>query len=266
MMRALWRRVLELVWTRRLDRESAEELAHHFDTLVDEKRRAGLDEEDARRHARRELGSVDHAREQLAESRSGFQLEQLWREALYAIRVLRRAPGITLLSVATMGVGIGVSTILFALVSSILLRPLPYEHPEQLVRIFDTNPQLGVERAGAASGNIDDWRRRSSRFDGIAGFYSTGRTLSSDTDAEVVITAQVSQRLLSDSRRGAAPRAHVQRGRDPPRAVQQRGRADRSGSGGRHLLSALAATLRRRSRRSSAGPSCWSAVPSGSSA
>ena len=77
--------------------------------------------------------------------------------------------------------------------SSILLRPLPYDHPEQLVRIFDTNPQLGVERAGAASGNIDDWRRRSSRFDGIAGFYSTGRTLSSDTDAEVLITAQVSR-------------------------------------------------------------------------
>lgn len=197
MMRALWRRVLELVWTRRLDRESAEELAYHFDTLVDEKRRAGLDEEAARRHARRELGSVDHAREQLAESRSGVQLEQLWREALYAIRVLRRAPGITLLSVATMGVGIGVSTILFALVSSILLRPLPYEHPEQLVRIFDTNPQLGVERAGAASGNIDDWRRRSSRFDGIAAFYSTGRTLSSDTDAEVVITAQVSRGFFS---------------------------------------------------------------------
>ena len=193
MMRALWRRVLELVWTRRLDRESAEELAHHFDALVDEKRRAGLDDEDARRQACRELGSVDHAREQLAESRSGFQLEQLWREGLYAIRVLRRAPGITLLSVATMGVGIGVSTILFALVSSILLRPLPYDHPEQLVRIFDSNPQLGVERAGAASGNIDDWRRRSSRFDGIAGFYSTGRTLSSDTDAEVVITAQVSR-------------------------------------------------------------------------
>ena len=203
MMRALWRRVLELVWTSRLDRESAEELAYHFDTLVDEKRRAGLDEEDARRQVRRELGSLDHAREQLAESRSGFQLEQLWREALYAIRVLRRAPGITLLSVATMGVGIGVSTILFALVSSILLRPLPYERPEQLVRIFDTNPQLGVERAGAASGNIDDWRRRSSRFDGIAGFYSTGRTLSSDRDAEVVITAQVSRDFFPIL--GAAP-------------------------------------------------------------
>lgn len=202
-MRALWRHMLELVSARRLDRESAEELAHHVELLVDAKRRAGLDETEARRQARRELGSVDTTREQLAESRSGFQLEQLSREAGYAIRVLRRAPGITMLSVATMGVGIGVSTILFALVSGILLRPLPYPHPERLVRIFDTNPQLSVERAGAASGNIDDWRLRSSRFDGIAGFYSTGRTISSDADAEVLITAQVSQDFFPIL--GAAP-------------------------------------------------------------
>ena len=193
MMRTLWRRLLELVWARGLDRESAEELAHHVDLLVDEKRRAGLDEDEARRQARRELGRVDLAREQLAETRGGFQLEQLCKEAVYALRVLRRAPSVTMLSVATMGVGIGVSTILFALVSGILLQPLPYSDPEQLVRIFDANPQLGVERAGAASGNIDEWRRRSTRFDAVAGIYSMGRTLSSDTDAEVLITAQVSQ-------------------------------------------------------------------------
>jgi putative ABC transport system permease protein len=193
MMRALWRRVAELVWAPRLDRESAEELTHHFESLVADKRRAGLNDEEARRHARRELGNVDTVREQLAESRSGFQLEQVSREAWYALRVLRRSPAVTLLSVATMGVGIGVSSILFALVSSILLRPLPYDHPEQLVRIFDTNPQLGVERSGVSAGNIDDWRLQTSAFDGIAGYFSIGRTLSHDADAEVLITAQVSR-------------------------------------------------------------------------
>ena len=192
-MRALWRRIAELVWAPRLDRESAEELAQHFESLVADKRRAGLDDEEARRDARRELGNVDTVREQLAESRSGFQLEQLSREAWYALRVLRRSPAVTMLSIATMGVGIGVSTILFALVSSILLRPLPYDDAGQLVRIFDTNPPLGVERAGAASGNIHDWRLRTTRFDGISGYYSVGRTLSRDADAEVVIAAQVSR-------------------------------------------------------------------------
>ena len=120
-------------------------------------------------------------------------VEPLARELAYAARLLRRSPGVSLLSVATMGVGIGVSAVLFALVNAIVLRPLPYPEPDRLVRIFDTNPTAGVDRAGAASGNIDDWRRRASAFDGIAGYYTMGRTLSTGDDAEVLITAQVAE-------------------------------------------------------------------------
>jgi putative ABC transport system permease protein len=120
-------------------------------------------------------------------------LEQCFRELKYAARVLRFSPGVTLLSMATMGVGIGVSAILFILVNAIVLRPLPYPEPDRLVRIFDTNIASGIDRTGAASGNIADWRRRTSSFDGIAGYYATGRTLSADSEAEVLITAQVSE-------------------------------------------------------------------------
>jgi putative ABC transport system permease protein len=147
----------------------------------------------ARKESRLELGSIDVARQEVAEGRTGFVLEQSVRDALYAMRGFRRAPAMPMLSIATMGIGIGVSTMLFALVSSILLQPLAYPEPDALVQIFDNNQRLAVARAGAASGNIDDWRRRSTRFEGIAGFYSIGRTLSIDADAEVVITTQVSE-------------------------------------------------------------------------
>jgi putative ABC transport system permease protein len=126
-------------------------------------------------------------------NRTRVTVEPLARELAYAARLLRRSPGVSLLSVATMGVGIGVSAVLFALVNAIVLRPLPYPEPDRLVRIFDTNPAAGVDRAGAASGNIDDWRRRASAFDGIAGYYTMGRTLSTGDDAEVLITAQVTE-------------------------------------------------------------------------
>jgi putative ABC transport system permease protein len=124
-------------------------------------------------------------------------LEQVWRESAYAARVLRRAPALTLVSIATMGFGIGAGTLLFTLVNAIVLRPLPYPEPEALVQIFDTNPRSGVERTGVASGNVHDWRLQASRFDGIAAYYVMGRTISGDNDAEVVLSAQVTDDFFS---------------------------------------------------------------------
>ncbi|MBL8222445.1 MAG: ABC transporter permease, partial [Bryobacterales bacterium] len=99
--------------------------------------------------------------------------------------------------VAAMGFGIGASTILFALVHTALLRPLPYPEPERLVRVFDRNPSLGLERAEGASGNIATLQQRSTRFTGIAGYFAMGRTLSTAAGSEVLLTAQVSRDFFS---------------------------------------------------------------------
>ena len=192
-MNALWRRILELFRPAQLDREAVEELSHHVDLLVERNMSAGLEPIEARRQALAEVGTMACARERMAEGRSRVALDQLGREIRYAARVLRRSPGITLLSVTTMGVGIGVSAILFALVNAIVLRPLPYPEADRLVRIFDTNPQAGVERAGVAIGNVDDWRALAGAFDGIVGYYVMGRTVTVGADADVLITAQVSR-------------------------------------------------------------------------
>jgi hypothetical protein len=101
-MRGLWRRLIEVVRHSRLDREAIEELSHHVELLVARKMESGLDEERARRLALAEVGAVSSAREQIAEERTGFALEQLGRELRHAGRALRRSPGITLLSVVTM--------------------------------------------------------------------------------------------------------------------------------------------------------------------
>jgi predicted permease len=191
-MRGVWRRFLELVAPARLDREALEEMSHHVDLLVERNRASGLDEREARRQAVAEVGSVDAAGELIRESRTGFNAGQFAREFRYAARVLKRSPGITLLSVVTMGVGIGASAILFALVDGIVLRPLPYPEPDRLVRIFDTNPEANIERTGAASGNIVDWRRRARGFEEISGYYVMGRTVTFGSDTDVLLTAQVS--------------------------------------------------------------------------
>jgi hypothetical protein len=93
--------------------------------------------------------------------------------------------------VATIALGVGASTALFAVVDAVVLKPLPLPDPERLVRVYDTNPAAGVVRAGVASGNLADWRRRTRALCGLAGLYTMGRTLTLGTDSEVVLTAQV---------------------------------------------------------------------------
>ncbi len=191
-MRGFWRRVIEIVRRARVDREAAEEMTTHIEMLVARKVESGMGEAEARRAARVELGNLLSAREQIFEERTGFAVEQLWREAVQAARVLRRSPGLTILSVATMGIGIGASTILFALVNGIVLSPLRYPNPDRLVRVFDTNQSAGVDRTGVTTGNLDDWRRdTASAFSGIAGYYTMGRTVSVGESVEALLTAQV---------------------------------------------------------------------------
>lgn len=192
-MRRLWRGLRELRHGDRLDREAAEELEQHVLLTVAEKVGRGMDEAEARRRARLELGHPEAAREHLREGRAGSGLDALARDTAYAVRMLRKRPGFSTLCILTIALGVSASTALFALVHAVVLKPLPFPAPERLVRIFDTHPEAGIERTGAASGNLADWRRRARAFTGIAGYYSMGRTLTADGVSEVVLAAQVTE-------------------------------------------------------------------------
>jgi hypothetical protein len=178
-MRGLWRRLRELLHKGRLDREAADELEQHVEMAVAEKVARGIDEAEARRRARLELGHPEEARELLREGRAGSGLDGLAQDTAYAVRILRKRPGFSALCSLTIALGVGASTALFALVHTVVLKPLPFPAPERLVRIFDTNPEANIERTGATSGNLADWRRNARAFSGIAGYYSMGRTLAS---------------------------------------------------------------------------------------
>jgi predicted permease len=193
MLLRLWTRVRELVAPERLDRDTEQELAQHVELLAAEKQRSGLDAAEAKRQARLELGNPQAVREQLRDGRSRSRLDALARDLAYALRLLRRRPAFTAACLLTVALGTGASTALFAIVDAVVLRPLPLPEPGALVAIHDSNPKKGIDRTGITSGNLVDWRQRTSRFRGIAGQYTMGRTLTLGSESEVVLSAQVTE-------------------------------------------------------------------------
>ncbi|HVS16918.1 MAG TPA: ABC transporter permease [Thermoanaerobaculia bacterium] len=109
------------------------------------------------------------------------------------LRALVRAPVFTAVVVVTLALGLGATAAIFSMVDAVLLAPLPYPDSGRLVRLFSVHPEEGVERAGASSGDIVEWRRRSSQFEGVAGWYVMGRTLADGPAAEIVNVGQVSE-------------------------------------------------------------------------
>ncbi|MCM2256255.1 MAG: ADOP family duplicated permease [Vicinamibacteria bacterium] len=173
--------------------EAREELRFHVEMLVEEKRRAGVPEAEARREARLELGEVEPCAEQLADGRPGATLEAIRRDARMALRRLRHAPAFSLAVIALVALGVGASTAMFTLVDQVLLRPLPFPAPERLVRLFETSPGRGVAQTGVARGNLATWRAQARSFEQLALGYATGRTIAGGgSEAEVLLTGQVS--------------------------------------------------------------------------
>ncbi len=95
-------------------------------------------------------------------------MTSLWQDLRYSFRMLRKDTGATAIAVATIALGIGASTALFSVVNAVLLRPLPYPHPEQLAWIAELNDANEPGRVGYP--NFEDWRKQTSAFRYMAAY------------------------------------------------------------------------------------------------
>src|SRR6266404_1016550 len=163
-------RSLFRVLTRRREFEDgmSEELRFHIEQWTDDLVRSGMSRGKAARLIRMELGSPTNVKADCREAFGVHLFDELRRELTYAARLLRKTPGFTATALLTLAVCFGANLTIFAVIDSVLLRPLPFPEPGRLVTIFNTYPKAGVDRDGSSLTNYYERRGHISAFTSIA--------------------------------------------------------------------------------------------------
>jgi putative ABC transport system permease protein len=204
----------------RVERELEEELRGFLEMAAEEKMKQGMSRKEAFRAVRLERGNLEVTKEVVRSAGWESIVDTCWQDLRYAARILRKSPGFTTVVVLTLALGIGANTAIFSVVYAVLLRPLPYANPGQLVTMFESNLQKGIKEAGCSYVDLTALHEQNRAFSFIAGaaFHDltfTGRGEPSELDTIVVTPEMFSllqtQPLLGrtfrpeDGVRGAAP-------------------------------------------------------------
>jgi putative ABC transport system permease protein len=155
-----------------LDQELDEEMASHLEMAVEENIHRGLSPEEARRQALVRFGGVQQARELHRESRGLPWLDVLMQGLRYTFRILKRDCGFTTVAVLILALGIGANIAVFSVVNTILLQPLPFRDPQQLVRIVEKNPKAGESTKTYTADATQDFQQQNHSFESVSGYFA----------------------------------------------------------------------------------------------
>jgi len=185
---------LQRLWQRRkLEEQLEKEMRFHLEQHANELIARGYDPEEARRQARLALGGPEQVKEECRDARGTRWLEDLWQDFRYALRTLRQKPGFAAVALLTLALGSGATTVMFTVINSVLLKPLPYAEPERLVLLqeqTDWSTQYGNLWAYTYPNFLDC--KRDIRYLDMAAWRGNASTVSAPGAAEFVGAREIS--------------------------------------------------------------------------
>ncbi|MEP6915710.1 MAG: ABC transporter permease [Acidobacteriota bacterium] len=158
-------RLRSILRGRRVERELDEELQFHLEHKIEEGIARGLAPRDARHAALRAMNGLDQRKEEMRDMRKIHWLTDLVDDVHYAIRSLRRTPGLTALVVSTLALGIGMTSTPFSMVDALIFRPYPIPRPSALVTLVSTSRDNSFDDFSYRE--YLDIRAKSTSYDGV---------------------------------------------------------------------------------------------------
>jgi macrolide transport system ATP-binding/permease protein len=185
----LLRKIAVLVRRESFDQELQEEMAFHREQAAKEFEASGVTPEAARYAAMRQFGNATLLQERSHEV-MGFRAETVVQDLRFAVRQLRRSPGLAVTAILVLALGIGASTAIFGFVDAVLIQPLPYASPTQLVDVAESSATY--PRSNLSRDDYEDWKRLNTTLSSLDVYGGTGFLLRMGSLSEPVEAARVS--------------------------------------------------------------------------
>jgi predicted permease len=194
---SLLKRIIGFLRGNHLDQDLDEELRSHLEMRAADNAIAGMSATEARYDARRRFGNTTLLKEDTRSVDIVGWLDEAARDFRHALRMLHRSPGFTCIAVLTLALGIGANTAIFSVIDSVLLRPLPYHEPPQLVMVWENNSQHPNPYNTVSPPNFLDWQSRNTVFSSMAYMFDGRDNLTGNGDPQEVVVQDVSANFFS---------------------------------------------------------------------
>src|SRR5437762_9216718 len=190
--------------------EIVEEVCQHREEEYERALSCGASEDEARQQALQQLNTpcllgreLKHVERRVSQNPVILGAEgkinifaDLWQDLRYGLRTLLKNPGFTIVAVIALALGIGANSAIFSAVNAVLLRPLPFKNPEQLVIVWENATHLGFPKNTPSPADFLDWQRQNTVFTGMAAMAERSFNLTGVGEPERLDGRRVSANLF----------------------------------------------------------------------